>query len=89
MMNENPKSLIVIAVSDHNPSESDDLNREEVVFTAPDLSVQLSVQRGQKFEVLGRNVAWWLYVKSLDSKETGYIPSTCVVPLNDDITTEE
>ena len=89
MAEEAEKSLLVIAVSAHDPNQDDDLEAEEAVFTAPDVSAQLTVKRGEKFEVLGRDVDWWLYVKHLGSEEKGYIPSTCVVPLKDDMTNEE
>ena len=83
------KNLLVIAVSTHDPNQDDDLKAQEAVDTAPDVSVQLSVKRKEKFEVLGRNVDWWLYVKRVNSEDKGYIPSTCVVPLKDDLTHEE
>lgn len=83
------KDLLVIAVTAHDPNQDDDLNAQEAVDTAPDVSVQLSVKRKEKFEVLGRNVGWWLYVRRVDNEEKGYIPSTCVVPLKDDLTHEE
>ncbi|KAL9964351.1 hypothetical protein ACROYT_G027981 [Oculina patagonica] len=88
-MAEEKRKLVVIAVSDHKPNEEDDLESQQAVDTAPDLSAQLSVTHGEKFEVLGRDVDWWLYVKHINSGEKGYIPSTCVVPLKDDLTNEE
>ena len=88
-MGENKKVLLVIAVSEHKPKEDDDLETEEAVYTAPDLSAQLSVERGDRLEVLGGDVDWWLYAKHLGSGEKGYIPSTCVMPLKDDLTNDE
>ena len=88
-MGENKKPLLVVAVSEHKPKDEDDLKMEEAVNTAPDLSAQLSVERGDRFEVLGGDVDWWLYVKHHGSGEKGYIPSTCAVPLKDDLTEEE
>jgi len=84
---EEDKNLLVIAVTEHLPKEDDDLQAEEAA--APELSAQLLVKNRDKFEVLGRDVDWWLYVKNLESEEKGYIPSTCVVPLKDDLTHEE
>ncbi|KAL9964378.1 hypothetical protein ACROYT_G028009 [Oculina patagonica] len=89
MGEQTKKDLLVIAVSVHDPNQDDDLETQEAVDTAPDVSAQLSVKRGEKFEVLGRDVDWWLYVKHVGSGEKGYIPSTCVVPLKDDMTHEE
>ena len=89
VMGESRKALLVIAVNEHKPKDHDDLETEEAVYTAPDLSAQLSVERGDKFEVLGGDVDWWLYVKHLGSGEKGYIPSTCVVPLRDDLDNDE
>ena len=83
------KSVTVLAVRFHNPKEDDDLEAAEAVNTAPDLSVQLEVHRGQKFQVLGGDVDWWLYVTSLKSGEKGYIPSTCVVPLKENLSAQE
>ena len=88
-MTEGERDLIVVAVQIHKPNEEDDLEAEETVNTSPDVSAQLSVEIGEKFEIRGRNVDWWLYVKKVDSGEKGYIPSTCVVPLKDDLTQEE
>jgi len=88
-MGESRKALLVIAINEHRPKDDDDLETEEAVYTAPDLSAQLTVKRSDKFEVLGGAVDWWLYVKHLGSEEKGYIPSTCVVPLKDDLTNEE
>lgn len=89
MGEETKKDLLVIAVTAHDPNREDDLKAQEAMDTAPDVSVQLSIMRKEKFEVLGRNVGWWLYVKHVDKEEKGYIPSTCVVPLKDDLTHEE
>ena len=89
MTEQAKKNLLVVAVSAHDPNVDDDLEAAEAVFTAPDISSQLPVKRGDKFEVLGRDVDWWLYVKNVENEEKGYIPSTCVVPLKDDLTFEE
>lgn len=89
MGEQTKKDLLVIAVTAHDPYQDDHLKAQEVVDTAPDVSAQLSVKRKEKFEVLGRNVGWWLYVRRVDNEEKGYIPSTCVVPLKDDLTHEE
>ena len=83
------RKLVVLAVSEHKPKEEDDLETQQAVDTAPDLSAQLSVAHGEKFEVLGRDVDWWLYVQRVSSGEKGYIPNTCVVPLKDNLTNEE
>ena len=88
-MAEGKKDLLVVAVQKHKPNEEDDLESEQAVNTSPDVAAQLSVEIGEKFEVLGRDVDWWLYVKQVSSGEKGYIPSTCVVPLKDDLTQEE
>lgn len=88
-MAEGKKDLLVVAVQKHKPNEEDDLDSEQAVNTSPDVAAQLSVEIGEKFEVLGRDVDWWLYVKQVSSGEKGYIPSTCVVPLKDDLTQEE
>ena len=88
-MAEGKKDLFVVAVQKHKPNEEDDLESEQAVNTSPNVAAQLSVEIGEKFEVLGRDVDWWLYVKQVSSGEKGYIPSTCVVPLKDDLTQEE
>ena len=89
MAAEDKANITVIGVRIRNPREDDDLGATEAVSTAPDLSVQLEVHRGEKFEVQGRQVDWWLYGKSLKSGKQGYIPSVCVVPLRDDLTAKE
>ena len=89
MAEQEKKNLCVIAVTSHDPNNDDDLKAQEAVFTAPDLSAQLSVNRGERFQVLDRDVGWWLYVRDVHSDRKGYIPSTCVVPIKDDLTTEE
>ena len=88
-MAEDKNNLLVIGINVHKPNEEDDLGSQQAVDTAPDVSAQLPVALGEKFEVLGKNIDWWLYVKCMDSGEKGYIPSTCVVPLKDDLTNEE
>jgi len=88
-MAEEKNDLLVIGISVHRPNEEDDLESQQAVDTAPDVSAQLSVALGEKYEVLGKDVDWWLYVKCISSGEKGYIPSTCVVPLKDDLTHEE
>ena len=88
-MAEDKNNLLVIGINVHKPNEEDDLESQQAVDTAPDVSAQLPVALGAKFEVLGKNIDWWLYVKCMGSGEKGYIPSTCVVPLKDDLTNEE
>jgi len=88
-MAKDKSDLLVVGIGVHKPNEEDDLESQQAVNTAPDVSAQLSVELGEKFEVLGRDVDWWLYAKSISSGEKGYIPSTCVVPLKDDLTNEE
>ena len=53
MTEQAKKNLLVVAVSAHDPNVDDDLEAAEAVFTAPDVSSQLPVKRGDKFEVLG------------------------------------
>ena len=84
-MAEDKNNLLAIGISVHKPNEEDDHESQQ----APYVSAQLSVALGEKFEVLGKNVDWWLYVKCISSGEEGYIPSTCVAPLKDDLTNEE
>lgn len=88
-MGENEKTLVVIAVSEHKPRNENDEAKEEVVDAAPDVSSQLVVKKGDKFDLLGGDLDWWLYVKQFGGEEKGYIPSYCVVPLKDDLTDEQ
>ena len=80
--------LVVIVLRSYYPELADDPEEEEAAQTAPEQSVQLLAKRGKKFVVLGP-VGWWLYVKRFDSDETGYIPSTHVAPITDDLSCEE
>ncbi|XP_029207815.1 multidrug resistance-associated protein 1-like [Acropora millepora] len=88
-MAENENNLVVIAVNEHKRDVDDDKKTEEAVSTAPDASSQLTVGKGDKFDVLGGDVDWWLYVKRFGGEEKGYIPSSCVVPLKDDLTDKQ
>lgn len=83
-----PQNLVVIVLRSYYPELADDPDVEEASKTAPDQGVQLLAKRGKKFEVLGP-VGWWLYVKSLDTGEMGYIPSLNVAPITDDLSCEE
>ena len=76
--------LVVIVLRSYYPELNDDLETEELTQTAPEQSVQLLAKRGKKFVVLGP-VGWWLYVKRFGEDETGYIPSTHVAPITDDL----
>lgn len=88
-MAENENNLVVIAVSEHKLDIDDDKKTEEAASKAPDVSSQLTVEKGNKFYVLGGDVDWWLYVKRFGGEEKGYIPSSCVVPLKDDLTDKQ
>ena len=83
-MAEGKRDLLVVAVQKHKPKEEDDLGSEQAMNTSPGVAAQLSVEIGEKFEVLGRDVDCWLYEKHVGSGEESYIPSTCV-----DLTQEE
>jgi hypothetical protein len=82
------KDLVVLAVQRYCPIEDDEPEYEEVEKTAPQLSAQLLIEKGKRYNVIG-SVDWWLYVKCMDTDKCGYIPSTFVVPLRSDLSTEE
>lgn len=88
-MAENENNLVVIAVNEHKHDVDDDKKTEEAVSTAPDASSQLTVGKGDKFDVLGGDVDWWLYVKRFGGEEKGYIPSSCVIPLKNGLTDKQ
>ena len=97
--------LRVVAVSDYDPCIDDDNNKNEEEkegsvpqidqveqgdHTAPDLSEQLSFQSSDIFEVVGEEVnCWWLHVQNVKTHKREYIPSTNVVPLRSNLTTQE
>ncbi|XP_044166542.1 ATP-binding cassette sub-family C member 3-like [Acropora millepora] len=89
MTEETLKVLKVVAVSVHDPHHVDESEHDDAALTAPDIASQLPVKTGDTFEVFGRDVNWWLYVKHLESEKKGYIPSTCVVPMKEDAANEE
>ncbi|KAK2566616.1 Multidrug resistance-associated protein 1 [Acropora cervicornis] len=89
MTEETLKVLKVVAVSVHDPHHVDDSEHDDAALTAPDIASQLPVKTGDTFEVFGRDVNWWLYVKHLESEKKGYIPSTCVVPMKEDAANED
>ena len=80
------QDLIVLAVQRFYPSEDEE--PDEVDKTAPQLSAQMILKKGKKYQVVGP-VQWWLYVKCLDTEEYGYVPSTHVVPLKKDLSIQE
>ncbi|CAH3177882.1 unnamed protein product [Porites lobata] len=78
----------VIAVEDFDPFQHDNsILTYELVKDAPKREAQLSFHKGQCFEILTKNVkSWWLYVRCTTSgSEEGFIPSTFVVPLKEDL----
>ena len=78
----------VIAVEDFDPLQHDNgILMYELVKDAPKREAQLSFHKGQCFEILTKNVkSWWLYVRCTTSgSEEGFIPSTFVVPLKEDL----
>ena len=93
MGKKNKKDLVqktpshVVALYDHLPTEDDFFNNSEPSFVAPDTKVQLSMKKGQIFEVTGE-IDWWLFVKYHD--EAGYVPSYLMVPVKyDKLTADE
>ena len=70
----------VVALYNHIPTESNLFNENEPDFIAPDAAVQLAMNKGEVFEVIG-DLDWWLYVKSPNG-ENGYAPSVLTVPVN-------
>ena len=85
----NKNKLLVIALSDYDPHKNDIPPHEEAIQTAPDASVQLSFKCGEKFEVAEGDLNWWLFVKSLKTEKQGYIPSTLVAPIKENLTEQE
>lgn len=80
--------LVVVVLRSYYPEIDDEMEEEEAAKTAPEQSVQLLAKRGKKFVVLGP-VSWWLYVRKFGEDTTGYIPSTHVAPITDDLSCEE
>lgn len=70
----------VVALYDHIPTESDVFNDTEPDYIAPHDTVQLTVKKGEVFEVVGA-LDWWLYVKSKTLGESGYVPSVLMTPV--------
>ena len=81
--------LLVIAIADFDPKESDGLEGEETTNTAPDLSAQLSFQCCDRFEVIDKEVTRLLFVKCLKTQHQGYIPSIMTAPLRQNLTAQE
>ena len=53
-MADDKRELVIIAITEHQPM-GDDLESQQAVDTTPDLSAQLSVETGERFEVLRRD----------------------------------
>ena len=84
------KKVKVVAIHDFVPSQTDDnILTQEQLNNAPDAKAQLSFYKGQCFEILTKNIkSWWLYVRCVASEREGFVPSTCVVPLKEDLEDE-
>ena len=82
------EKLLLLAVCDHNAQEDDEIEGTEATSFAPDVSAQLAVCTGETFSFSG-DVSWWLHVRSDKTGQQGYVPSTCVVPLREDLTPQE
>ena len=77
----------VVALYDHLPTKDDTFNENEPSYVAPDANVQLTMKKGEIFEVTGE-IDWWLFVKSRE--ESGYVPSYLMVPVKyDKLTPDE
>jgi hypothetical protein len=58
-----------------------DLVRAVSDYTTEDENY-LSFQKGEGFQVINRQHSGWLWVKSMHSEQTGYIPRTYVEPMD-------
>ena len=75
----------VVAMLDFDASQSEPTLRQKWMQNAPDTSSQLSFSKGQCFELLDKDIKWWLFVRCVESQTEGFVPSICVVPIRMDL----
>ncbi|XP_046853052.1 multidrug resistance-associated protein 1-like isoform X2 [Xenia sp. Carnegie-2017] len=68
----------VVALYDYFPTENIVFNENEPSFSSPNVDVQLSVKKGELYEVDGP-IGWWLFLKS--HHQYGYAPSYLMLPV--------
>ena len=84
------KKVRVVAIHDFDPLQADAILTQDCLKNPPSIQAQLPLSRGQCLEILTKNVkSWWLYVRCVFSEKEGFIPSTCVVPLREDVDDEK
>ncbi|XP_028401273.1 multidrug resistance-associated protein 1-like [Dendronephthya gigantea] len=77
----------VVALYNYLPTEDDIFNESEPSYIAPDANVQLTIRKGDIFELTGE-LGWWLFVESSDHGH-GYVPSYLMVPVKYDVLTAD
>ena len=84
------KKVRVVAIHDFDPLQADAILTQDCLKNPPSIQAQLPLSRGQCLEILTKNIkSWWLYVRCVFSEKEGFIPSTCVVPLREDVDDEK
>ena len=81
--------LLLVAIRDYDPALGYEGLTPEASRSAPDVSVQLTFHKGQCFCVFGNQLGWWIHVKALDTQTVGFIPSSHVVPVKNNVKREE
>ncbi|XP_048588406.1 multidrug resistance-associated protein 1 [Nematostella vectensis] len=88
MTEEDESTLLIIALCDYDPTGNSGPAIDEAVSSAPGKAFQLLFTRGQLFNVVGgKALGWWLFVRGVNDE--GYVPSTCFVPLQREMTKQE
>ena len=73
--------LYVVALYDYDPTNGEFFHKGEPHYAAPAEATQLKFKRGEKFEVLTDKLDWWIYCRSLQSGQEGYVSTELMAPV--------
>jgi hypothetical protein len=73
----------VVVLYDYDPINNEVPSDKNCQSPPPNPSVQLSISRGEKLEVLNKTLDWWLMCKSPVTYKEGYVFSSLTAPFRD------
>jgi len=71
----------VLALQDYDPHQSQAVYDKQPPFTVPDISNQLSFNRGEVLRVVSDVLDWWILCEKAETKQQGYVATKCFAPI--------
>ena len=71
----------VLALQDYDPHQSDAVYDKQPPFAVPDVSNQLSINRGEVLRVVSDVLDWWILCEKADTKQQGYVCTKWFAPI--------